>query len=355
MSTIERRKDSRGELTYRAKVRLLGHPAASRTFTKLAPAKAWAAAVETAMRNGEYATGSGRTVTEAIDHYWSSKLGALRDQRMRRAHLAWWRDVLRHIRLRDLTAVHIARQLDGLAAQQIRLKEGQAHFRAGATVNRYRAALSAMLTHAEAQNPPWIAGNPARRTEHRAESRGRTRFLTPTERRALLDEARRSRSADLYLAVVLSLASGGGQSEVLGLRWMRVDLDRGALIFAETKNGDSRRVPLLPETVELLRKRRSNAQPHTNLVFPSPNNPELPVDLRASFRAACRRAGVQGFCWHDLRHSAASALADSGASLLDIGTVLGHRSQQTTRRYAHLTENRLGDLITRAANKHQVL
>ncbi|MBV8400087.1 MAG: hypothetical protein JOZ17_15315 [Acetobacteraceae bacterium] len=44
-----------------------------------------------------------------------------------------------------------------------------------------------------------------------------------------------------------------------------------------------------------------------------------------------------------------------GASLLDIGTVLGHRSQQTTKRYEHLTESRLRDLIEQAAKKHNVL
>jgi site-specific recombinase XerD len=43
-----------------------------------------------------------------------------------------------------------------------------------------------------------------------------------------------------------------------------------------------------------------------------------------------------------------------GASLLDIGTILGHRSQQTTRRYAHLTESRLHDLVAQAAQKHRV-
>jgi site-specific recombinase XerD len=89
-------------------------------------------------------------------------------------------------------------------------------------------------------------------------------------------------------------------------------------------------------------------------VFPSKRDLHKPVDLRSGFRAVVRRAQITGFRWHDLRHSAASALADLGASLLDIGTVLGHRSQQTTRRYAHLTEARLRGLIEQAALKHRV-
>ena len=83
-------------------------------------------------------------------------------------------------------------------------------------------------------------------------------------------------------------------------------------------------------------------------------DPQKPIDLRQGFRAICRRAGIAGFRWHDQRHSAASALADMGASLLDIGAVLGHRSQQTTKRYAHLTESRLRDLVERAAAQHRV-
>jgi site-specific recombinase XerD len=47
-------------------------------------------------------------------------------------------------------------------------------------------------------------------------------------------------------------------------------------------------------------------------------------------------AGLKDFRWHDLRHSCASFLAASGASLVEIGSVLGHRSPSVTARYAHL-------------------
>ena len=154
--------------------------------------------------------------------------------------------------------------------------------------------------------------------------------------------------------MVLSLATGGRQGEVLGLRWPEVDLKQGVLVFRDTKNGDSRAVPLPAAVLALLRERRQVVRLDTDLLFPSRDNPVKPADLRAAFRAAVRRAGIAGFRWHDQRHSAASALADTGASLLDIGTVLGHRSQQTTKRYDHLTESRFRDLIQQAANKHKV-
>ncbi len=355
MASIETRKGAKGT-SYRVKVRLEGHPPADRSFTKLSAAKDWARRIESQMRDGTYAAGSGKTVAEAIDAFLAEELADKKDQRMLAARLRWWRARLGPIELRDLTAWHISQQLERLATEPPAATKpgGLRKRRSAATLNRYRAAASAPLSWAERQSPPWIAGNPAKRTKHHKESRGRTRFLSSEERDALLDAAKRSASADLYLAVVLSLASGARRGEVMGLRWADVGLERGTLVFQDTKNGDPRTVPLPANVIALLRDRRKVVRLDTNLVFPSVKDPQKPVDLRASFRCALRRAGITGFNWHDQRHSAASALADMGASLLDIGTILGHRSQQTTKRYAHLTESRLRDLVEQAAQKHRV-
>lgn len=355
MATIETRKSSKGT-TYRARVRLDGSPPVTRTFTRLAAAKAWGTQTEAAIRDGNYAAGSGRTLAEAIDAYLACELAAKKDQRMLAARIGWWRGKLGRIRLRDLTGLHVAEQLDELerTPQPAKKLDGVARSRSASTVNRYRAAISAVLTWAEKQSPPWISGNPARKTKHRRETAGRTRFLSPEERQALVRAAARSASADLYLAVVLSLATGARQAEVIGLRWPDVDLDRAVLVFRDTKNGDTRAVPLPSDGVALLAERRKVVRIDTDLVFPSAKDPRKPVNLRSGFRAAAQRAGLADFRWHDQRHSAASAFADMGASLLDIGSILGHRSQQTTKRYAHLTESRLRDLIERAANTHRV-
>jgi integrase len=355
MATIETRKSAKGTV-YRVRVRLDGKPPVTRTFSRRAIAKAWAAETEVAIRDGRYAVGSAKTLAEAIKGFLDAEIADKKDQRMLRARVGWWRDKLGKVKLRDLTPLHIADQLDDLGhtPQAPKKQGGAARTRAVSTINRYRAAISAVLTWAERQTPPWIGDNPARKTKHRKETKGRERFLAPKERQALVDEAKASGSADLYLAVVLSLATGGRQGEVMALRWPDVDLQRGVLVFRDTKNGDTRAVPLLSEVVALLSKRRKVVRLDTDLVFPSAKHPQKPVDLRSSFRAVVRRAGLTGFRWHDQRHSAASALADMGASLLDIGTILGHRSQQTTARYAHLTENRLRDLIEQAAQKHMV-
>jgi integrase len=356
VASIETRKSAKGTTTYRVKIRLDGKPPATRTFTRFAPARAWATATESAMRDGTYATGSGRACAAAVDAFLASELSGKKDQRMLRTRVAWWREELGSLKLRDLTADHIAVGLDRLAATRVapRKPDSAAAPRSAATINRYRAAISAVLTWCERKSPPWINSNPARKTSHRPETAGRTRFLSADERAALLAEARQSASRDLYLAVVLSLATGGRQGEVMSLRWPDVDLQRGSVAFRDTKNGDPRAVPLPAGVVGLLRDRCRVVRLDTDLVFPSVKDPQKPIDLRVSFRVALRRAGISDFRWHDLRHSAASALADLGASLLDIGTILGHRSEQTTKRYAHLTDSRLRHLIEQAAQRHRV-
>ena len=355
MPTIEARTSTKG-ISYRVRIRVDGAPPITRTFTRHAAARAWAMETEAAVRDGKFAAGSGHVLADAVDGFLASALAEKKDKRNLRARALWWRQKLGRTRLRDLTAHHVADCLEGLTAtpQAAKKHNGERRPRSAATVNRYRAAISAVLSWAERQSPPWVSGNVARKTLHRAEAHGRTRFLSAEERVALLAEAKRSASADLYLAVVLSLATGARQSEVLGLRWPDVDLGRGMVSFHDTKNGDSRSVPLPADVVALLSERRKVVRLGADLVFASAKDAQKPVDLRASFRAVMRRAGIVGFRWHDLRHSAASAFADTGASLLDIGTLLGHRSQQTTRRYAHLTDSRLRDLVERAAVKHRV-
>ena len=74
-----------------------------------------------------------------------------------------------------------------------------------------------------------------------------------------------------------------------------------------------------------------------SLVFPAPHSQSKPIDIRSAWETALRKAGIANFRFHDLRHTAASYLAMNQASLLEIGTLLGHKTVQMTKRYAHLS------------------
>jgi integrase len=72
-----------------------------------------------------------------------------------------------------------------------------------------------------------------------------------------------------------------------------------------------------------------------------------PIDLRAAWARALQAAAITDFRFHDLRHSAASYLAMSGASLVEIAAILGHRTLQMVQRYAHLAEGHTASVVAR--------
>ena len=71
------------------------------------------------------------------------------------------------------------------------------------------------------------------------------------------------------------------------------------------------------------------------------------LDLRAPWENALRVAGISEFHWHDLRHTAASYLAMSGASVVEIADILGHKQLSMVRRYAHLSESHCTEVLKR--------
>ena len=120
--------------------------------------------------------------------------------------------------------------------------------------------------------------------------------------------------------------------------------------MVETKNRQIRVVPIQGYALELMKLRSKVRRIDTSLVFPSTVDPQKPFDFRKAWASALRRADIQNFRWHDLRHSAASYLAMNGASTREIAEILGHKTLQMSMRYAHLTENHSTNLV-RAMNE----
>jgi integrase len=181
------------------------------------------------------------------------------------------------------------------------------------------------------------------------EPRGRVRFLCEDttspdgktlegERTRMLRACQGSSNPYLYPVVVLALSTGMRQGEIMGLKWDDVDLHQGRITLHETKNGERRVVPLVGKALELLKEHGKVRRIDTPLVFPGRVKATKPIDLRAPWVAALKEAGIEDFRFHDLRHSTASYLAMNGASLAEIAEVLGHKTLQMVKRYAHLSE-----------------
>ncbi|MFB1490866.1 MULTISPECIES: tyrosine-type recombinase/integrase [unclassified Thiocapsa] len=353
MATIEKLQRESGPV-YKAVVRKQGHGKQTKTFKTRSAAERWSRQLEARIEQDDAGLtneAQRHTLGETITKYRAEVLPEKRPTTARPygIHLDYWDQKLGHLKLSELTATKIDACRDEIAAGS-----------APATVNRYLATLASVCT-AAVKRWHWLTTNPLRQVAKPQEGNGGTRFLTREELPRLLDACRQSASPDLYLAVLLSLTTGARQQELLGLRWKDVDLHAGLLHLRveneTTTKGGIRAVPIAPEALDLLKARkaeRDRKEDQTGkvrtlrdpgLVFPARVTVTKPVDLRTPWETALKRAGIEGFRWHDMRHSAASFLAKGGASLLEIGAVLGHKSAATSKRYSHLTAQHTHDLV----------
>lgn len=340
MAVIQRFKRASG-VRYRVQIRLAGRDPVTRTFDARADAVEWARETEREMRRSRAGLSRATaSVAEAIDRYLVEVLAARAPmtQRAKRRHLEYWREVIGHIRLDQVTAAALAQCREHLRTHR---GDGRPGTRSPATVNRYLETIAHVLAVA-AREWQLLDVSPAPAVSHLAEPQGRLRFLTDRELEALLDACRPDPS--LYLAVLLSVTTGMRQRELLDLRWRDIDLESQRILLESTKSGKRRAVPVPTIAVELLRARQASED---DRVFPAVRDPSKIMTVRFRFESALERAGITGFRWHDLRHTAASYLAMSGATLRDLAEILGHTSLSMVQRYSHLTHEHLVTAVDR--------
>ena len=346
MAAIQTRKGKSGATSYRVIVRLKGHPTQTATFRRKTDAKRWAQQTEVAIREGRYFStceAQKRTLAELIDRYIEEVVPTTRktsrDQRNLTAHLRWWSERLGAYTLAKITPAMIAQQRDRLARESL---SGRAI--APATVNRYLQAISHAFTVA-VREWGWIENSPVPRVRRLKEPRGRVRFLSDDERRRLLDACRDSSEPRLYPLVLLAVSTGARSGELRALRWPHIDLERGMAVLHDTKNGERRAIPLAGPALEEMKQRSKVRRIDTDLVFANAlGNAPFP---RKAWHRAMRAAEIEDFRFHDLRHSAASYLAMSGATLAEIAEILGHKTLAMVKRYAHLTEQHTSRVVAR--------
>ena len=145
------------------------------------------------------------------------------------------------------------------------------------------------------------------------------------------------------------------KGELLSLKWVNVDLESNVITVepTNTKGKKLKRIPINSKLRKVLleQKLKTGFGQH---VFLSPEGkPYLSAfSLKTCFENACRRAGIQGLRFHDLRHTAATRMIESGASIVAVSKILGHSNLTMTMRYAH-PEDSLRDAAEGIANYTQ--
>jgi len=336
---IDKRIHKNGTVSYRARVRIKGHPVLSQSFASKTLAMKWKRDTESEVEKGKYEyvkLGSKNTLAELIDRYIEKVLPSKpKNSRNVRHHLLWWKQELGYCLLSDIKPSMIAQKRDELLSGTTCKDK----LRSSTTVVRYLASLSHAFSIA-VKDWEWIQENPITKISKPKISNGRTRFLNDDEKERLLSACRESESKGLYPIVILALSTGMRRGEIMNLRWCDVDLDRGSILLQVTKNGERRFIPLIGTALDLLRSKYTN-QTVDSFVFPASHSSSKPIDIRSAWETALRKAGISSFRFHDLRHTAASYLAMNQASLLEIGTLLGHKTVQMTKRYAHLSNEHI--------------
>jgi len=212
-----------------------------------------------------------------------------------------------------------------------------------ATVNRELSALRKLLNLANKRKLLHGENTVSESGLFKSESQ-RMRVLTEEEEKRLLN----SSSPHLVPIIKMALLTGMRLSEILTLLWTDVNLETNLItIRAEiSKSKKSRRIPISGTLRKLLleQKMKNYKSGHvfvTHLGVPySPNNPSA---LKRAFTTARRKAEIEDFRFHDLRHTAATRMAENGASIIAVKEILGHADIRTTMKYFHP-----GDSLTKA-------
>lgn len=246
-----------------------------------------------------------------------------------KAKLRWLQQYLRGKVLAEIGREQIAR-----------IGEIKAQEASPSTANRFLALIRAILRKAML-DWEWIEKVP--RVRLYKEAKRRIRWLTPEQVQTLLAELPQHQR-DL---VVFALSTGLRQSNVINLEWSQVDLARKVAWIHpdQAKARKAIHVPLSSSAIQVLMQQVGK---HPLRVFTFRGKPIAWANTRA-WREALKRAGIENFRWHDLRHTWASWLAQQGTPSNVLQELGGWENEAMVRRYAHLAPAQLIEHAERVA------
>lgn len=203
-----------------------------------------------------------------------------------------------------------------------------------ATVNRYFATLGGAFRYA-CKNLRWMSENPCGNLLKLKSKPKERRVLVEDEEGRLLEACRESQSHYLYCIVLIGLTTGARKSEILNLAWDAIDFDNKIAHIRDSKNGHPRHVGLVDSVIQELKHLYSIRDISKPLVFAS-KTAFGKIDIKKAWHSALKRAGINNFVFHGLRHHFCSVGGKMGASGQQLRAQLGHATTSMTDHYSHL-------------------
>jgi integrase len=191
---------------------------------------------------------------------------------------------------------------------------------------------------------PGIKANPCKGIPLMEENNKMERYLSVEEAERLYGAVCKSENTMLKYIVPMLILTGARKREVLDAKWEDFDLGRRAWRIPISKSGKARHVPLSDGALALLATMPRSMD--CKWTFANPETDKPFVSVFCAWNTARKSVGLSDVRMHDLRHSFASLLINSGRTLYEVQHILGHTQVKTTQRYAHLSH----DTLLAAAN-----
>ncbi len=171
--------------------------------------------------------------------------------------------------------------------------------------------------------------NPVKLIRRPPPGKSRDRRLTKNEEKTLFSEIdRATRNPYIRPIVEMAIETAMRRKELLSLRWEHINFRQAVCHVHDTKNGESRDIPLSVKAIKTLKAIKQKDDPR---VFPITAN-----SLKKGFSRAVERGRIENLRFHDLRHEATSRFFEKGLQIMEVASITGHKDLRMLRRYTHL-------------------
>lgn len=346
MGTIVARPNRNGTPSYQVKIRLTGLPTASCSFSTQHEAEAWMQSTEAELKarsrqaSREQAQAKlmkkfqeqPRIVADVLHRYLKEETIHKKGAETEVHHV---RSILKY----PLGQIH----LENLTRRDIReWRDQRLQDVAASTVNRELTIIYSSFRHASREWDNKICKDVLESVRRPKNPPGRIRRLSPEEEAALRKAGEETRNPFIVPILTLALETAMRRSEILGLEWERIALEetKRSIQLIDTKNGSARGVPLSQRAIATLQELQQVAAREMGIpgsVCTGPVFPGLTVNsFKLAFNRMVKRAGLENFRFHDLRHEATSRFFEKGISQMHVAHITGHKDLRMLLRYTHL-------------------
>jgi len=316
MATIQKR----GDYQWQAKIRRRGYPAQSKTFETRVDAQVWARSIENEMDRGVFVSrveAERTTLRECLERYAKEVTVHKKGNQPEIGRIR----VLLQQPFASCMMTNV-RSVDVAGFRDMLLRTG----RKPATVVRYLALLSHLFNTARREWGMESIANPVELVKKPSVRNSRDRRLEKGEEDRLLEACDKQGNVWLKPLVILAIETAMRKSELLNMRWEHINFKKRGVHLPNTKNGESRDVPLSSRAIKTL---KSLPRSFSGQVLGTSD-----YASRKAFIKVCKQVELENLRFHDLRHEATSRLAEL-YPIHDLAKITGHKDMKMLMRYNH--------------------